>query len=67
MQRYGLETFSNCVERMFDHGEAVVRSFIEKLPDGRYVGHGEMDYDGITTDPVPFDIVLEIDGSTAPP
>ncbi len=65
VQRYGLETFSNCVERMFDHGEAVVRSYLEQLPDGRYVGRGEMDDDGITTDPIPFEVILEIDGSTA--
>ena len=25
------------------HGEAVVRAWFEQLPDGRYVGHGEMD------------------------
>lgn len=65
VQRYGLETFDNCVERMYDHGEAVVRSYIEKLPDGRYVGHGEMDDNGITSDPIPFEVVLEIDGATA--
>jgi N-methylhydantoinase B len=65
VQRYGLETFSNCVERMYDHGEAVVRSYIEKLPDGRYSGHGEMDDDGISTESIPFDVVLEIDGTTA--
>lgn len=65
VERYGLEVFSNCVERMYDHGEAVVGSYIEKLPDGRYVGHGEMDDDGISTESIPFDVVLEIDGSTA--
>ena len=27
IERYGLETFRNCVERMYDHGEAVVRSY----------------------------------------
>ena len=64
-ERYGLETFSTCVERMYDHGEAVVRSYIEKLPDGRYVGHGEMDDDGITDEPIPFEVMLEVDGSTA--
>ena len=64
VQRYGLETFTNCIERMYDHGEAVVRSFLEKLPDGRYVGRGEMDDDGISKDPVPFEVALEIEGST---
>ena len=41
VERYGLETFQQSVERMFDHGEAVVRSYFEKLPDGRYVGQGD--------------------------
>jgi N-methylhydantoinase B len=65
VERYGPETFWNCVERMYDHGEAVVRSYIEQLPDGRYVGHGEMDDDGLSDDPIPFEVTLEIDGSTA--
>src|SRR2546428_1712323 len=38
VERYGLETFTTSVERMFDHGEAVVRSYFEKLPDGTAVG-----------------------------
>jgi len=63
VERYGLETFSNCVERMYDHGEAVVRSYLEKLPDGRYVGRGEMDDDGISDDPIPFEVAVEIDGA----
>ena len=54
----------HAVERMFDHGEAVVRSYFEKLPDGRYVGHGVMDDDGISDEPIPFEVVLEVDGST---
>src|SRR6059058_5123140 len=29
VERYGLETFETSVERMFDHGEAVVRSYFE--------------------------------------
>src|SRR5689334_5393807 len=39
VERYGLQAFSESVERMFDHGEAVVRSYFEQIPDGRYVGH----------------------------
>ncbi|MCY4087787.1 MAG: hydantoinase B/oxoprolinase family protein [Actinomycetia bacterium] len=64
INRYGLEAFAASVERMFDHGEAVVRSYFEKIPDGRYVGRGEMDDDGISDAPVPFEIVVEVDGST---
>jgi N-methylhydantoinase B len=64
VERYGLETFRECVERMFDHGEAVVRSYFERIPDGRYVGHGEMDDNGLDEEPVPFEVVLEVEGST---
>jgi N-methylhydantoinase B len=63
VERYGLETFSGAVERMFDHGEAVVRSWFERIPDGRYVGQGEMDDNGVTRDPVPFTVVVEVAGS----
>jgi N-methylhydantoinase B len=65
VERYGLEVFSDCVERMYDHGEAVVRSYIEKLPDGRYTGRGVMDDDGISDEEIPFEVMLEIDGTTA--
>src|SRR5581483_127165 len=64
VERHGLETFQTSVGRMFDHGEAVVRSYFERLPDGRYVGEGMMDNNGLDDDPVPFEVVLEIDGST---
>jgi N-methylhydantoinase B len=40
-----------------------VRSWFETLPDGRYVGHGEMDSDGISEERVPFELAIEIDGS----
>jgi N-methylhydantoinase B len=62
--RYGLDTFRTSVERMYDHGEAVIRSYFEKMPDGRYVGQGMMDSNGITDDPIPFEVVLEIEGSS---
>jgi len=64
VERHGMETFRTSVERMYDHGEAVVRSYLEALPDGTYVGHGEMDSDGITDDPVPFEVELTISGSS---
>jgi N-methylhydantoinase B len=64
VERYGLERFSEAVERMFDHGEAVVRSYLERIPDGRYVGSGVMDDNGIDDELVPFEVAIEVDGST---
>jgi N-methylhydantoinase B len=64
VERYGLETFSESVERMFDHGEAVVRSYFDRIPDGRYVGRGMMDNNGLDDVSVPFEVVVEVEGSS---
>jgi N-methylhydantoinase B len=64
VERYGREVFAACVERMFDHGEALVRAWFERIPDGRYVGRGEMDSNGVDDDPVPFEVAVEVRGST---
>jgi len=64
VERYGLDNFRASVEQMFDHGEAIVRSYFEMIPDGIYVGHGEMDNNGIDDAPVPFEVSLEVHGSS---
>ncbi|MEF2071994.1 hydantoinase B/oxoprolinase family protein [Consotaella aegiceratis] len=63
VRRFGRDEFVNAVEAMFDHGERVVRSYFEAIPDGRYVGRGEMDSNGITDDPIPFEVAVEVRGS----
>lgn len=63
LDRYGIERFERATEVMFDHGEAVVRRVFEQLRDGRYTAAGEMDNNGITDDPVPFEISVEVSGS----
>jgi N-methylhydantoinase B len=62
-ERYGMDTFGAAVERIFDHGETVMRQYVEKIPDGRYTGQGRMDDNGIEKDEIPFEVVLEVDGS----
>ncbi len=66
VERYGLERFRAAVAHMYDHGEAIVRDWFAALPQGQYVGRGEMDSNGITDAPVPFEIGVEIrdDGVT---
>jgi N-methylhydantoinase B len=64
VERYGVDVFWESVERMFDHGEAVVRSYFERIPDGRYVGHGRLDNDGIGDEPIDFEVAVEVDGSS---
>lgn len=61
VNRFGLEQFEACVERMFDHGEAVVREYFRRIPDGTYVGKAMMDSDGLSEDTIPFEVVLRVD------
>ena len=63
VERFGLETFQAAVEDMFDHGDRVIRSYFQKIPDGRYVGRGQMDSDGVSPGNVPFEVALEVTGS----
>ncbi len=63
MKRFGSERFGAAVERMLDHSEAQVRGFIEGLPDGRYVGNGQLDNDGVSPGPVSLGVAVEINGS----
>jgi N-methylhydantoinase B len=63
MRRHERRTFWSCVERMFDHGEDLMRQRIAAMPDGRYLAHGQMDDDGVDGEPVPFEIVVSVDGS----
>ncbi len=63
VRRFGIASFWDCVEHMFDHGEAIVRSFFERMADGRYVGEGVADNDGISDDRIRFPVAVEIAGS----
>ena len=63
VEKHGREVFAASVERMFAHGEAIVRSRLQAIPDGRYVATCSMDDDGIGTDMVVYDVALEVHGS----
>ena len=64
VDKYGREAFEESVERMFDHGEALVRKWFEKIPDGRYIGEGILDNDGVTTDQIVFPVEVTVSGSS---
>ncbi|MGN6380605.1 MAG: hydantoinase B/oxoprolinase family protein [Gaiellales bacterium] len=61
VERYGVDRFRESVAHMYDHGEALVRSWFSQLPHGRYIGRGEMDSDGISDDRVPFEVIVDIE------
>lgn len=62
IERFGLETFRDCSERMYAHGEAMVRDFISRIPDGRYKGSSSLDNDGLDDNPIHFDVELVVEG-----
>jgi N-methylhydantoinase B len=63
VERHGADTFWLAVARMFDHGEAQMRSFLEMIPDGAYSGTGRMDDNGLDTVPISFEVGIEVKGS----
>lgn len=63
IDRVGIDTFRDCLERMYDHGEKTVRSYFEQIPDGRYTASGEFDDDGVVDEPIPYSIAVEVEGS----
>jgi N-methylhydantoinase B len=63
LKRYGLSTFWVSIERILEHGETVVRSFIESIPDGHYTAQGFVDHNGVDSDPVTYDVSVVVNGS----
>jgi N-methylhydantoinase B len=49
---------------MFDHGEAIIREYFRGIPDGAYVASGEIDSDGISDESIPFEVRVEVSGSS---
>jgi N-methylhydantoinase B len=64
VDRYGLEVFGRSIERMYDHGERVVRKRFAELPDGRYSASTILDNDGVNSDPIEYEVTVEVDGDT---
>ncbi|MER8569365.1 hydantoinase B/oxoprolinase family protein [Mesorhizobium sp. M0924] len=63
VERYDAKRFAGAVERMLDHGEALVRSYLQDIPDGRYSAFGRMDSDGIRDEEIEFEVIVEVKGS----
>ena len=63
VERCGLQVVRDCVERMFDHGEAIVRRKLEQIPDGTYKAQARLDDNGLDQELVYFDLEVQISGS----
>jgi N-methylhydantoinase B len=58
--KYGPDRFDAAAERIFAHGEAGVRERLRAIPDGRYTSDCLIDNDGLTDEPIPFEVVVEV-------
>lgn len=47
LERYGIDSLKEHIKLLFDSTEKMVRSEIERIPNGRYEGESWMFYDGI--------------------
>jgi N-methylhydantoinase B len=62
LERYTPATVWAAADEMFDRSEAAMRNVIASIPDGVYTADGVADNDGITDDPVPYRIAVEVRG-----
>jgi N-methylhydantoinase B len=61
VNRYGLAVFTQCVNAIWDHSEAIAREQIAALRPGHYEAEALFDSDGVDLDtPVPLKVKVEI-------
>lgn len=63
LDRYGEETVFAAVEEMKTRSEQLMRSYIETIPDGKYVFEDYIDSDGIDWKPLTIHLEMEVKGS----
>ena len=61
--RYNLGTSLEHMEALLDYSERLTRLAIERIPDGSYHYMDYMDDDGLTDQPVPIAVAINIDGN----
>jgi len=63
VNKFGYELFYASVLEIYEHGEKLVRKSLQKIPDGKYSGFGQMDSNGVDEGVVKFKISIEVKGS----
>ncbi len=63
LDRYGVETFKQSLELIFDQSEKLARAAVQKIPDGVYEAESFMDDDGVNIGkPIPIKVRVEVCG-----
>lgn len=65
IDKYGMETFSRCMEEMIQRSEAAMRASISRIPDGVYSFEDYLDDVGRNTDPIKVKVAVRIDRDEA--
>ncbi len=63
LDRYGEETVFVAIEEMKARSEQLMRSYIETIPDGKYVFEDYLDSDGVDWKPLTIHLEMEVRGS----
>jgi N-methylhydantoinase B len=64
LAEYGADTVRAALDALGDRAEALMRSELTDLPDGRWEAEDFLDNDGITDAPLKIKVALEIKGDT---
>ena len=64
-QRFGMEQVSTSMGHLLAYTERMTRRLIDDLPDGSFSFEDCLDNDGISTQPVPIRVVINIQGDSA--
>lgn len=62
LKRFGREVVEAAKEEIFRQSAELDKAAIAAIPDGRYEAEGYLDNDGVTGEPVPVRVCVEIDG-----
>lgn len=63
LDKYGVELVYSAIEEWMDYSERMLRSAIEKVPDGEYYAEGYLDDDGVNLDkPLKVCTMVTIEG-----
>ncbi len=62
LDEYGAETVRAALDALGDRAEALMRSELEGLPDGRWEAVDYLDNDGISDEALPINVAIEIAG-----
>lgn len=63
LEKHGVALLQKASGELLDHGERLMRSAIERIPDGEYRASGFADGDGVSNEPIPIAVTVTVKGS----